>query len=248
MNLVALQISAIAVLSPILFAVGALHLFSASSLGGPAVALNLLTATIGGLSFGLDLPFSYSRLLTVCLVFFAALTLVADGRLCHRLWKVLSSPPARVKTPMRAKAPVWTGVPKPPQPVAPMRSRPTTLFPAHPFARTASRPEEVKRVEILSPSAWVLHNDWGDIRVYTVPPAIIERKKGLADSDRQFRIMYDEEAEPIEDTFRISSNFQILLPPECGDKLKGSERIHFEILDTPAYSFALTPSIASRTI
>lgn len=240
MNLLAFQISAIAILSPVLFAVGALHLLSASSLGGPAVALNLLTAAIGGLRFGLDLPFSYSRPLTVCLVFFAALALVADGRLCHRFWKALSSPPARAKAsvrtkaPMRAKAPVWTGVPRPPP------------FPERPFARTASRPEEVKRVEILSPSAWVLHNDWGDIRVYTVPPAILERKKGLADSDRTFRIVYDEEAEPIEDTFRISSNFQILLPPEYVDKLKGSERIHFEVLDAPAYASALTSSIASR--
>lgn len=229
MNLIALQISAIAVLSPVLFALGVLHLLSASSLGGPAVALNLLTAAIGGLRFGLDLPFSYSRPLTVLLVFFVALTLVADGRLCHRLWKALSSPPAQTK------APVWTGAPKP-----------------RPFPSPTRTLEKAKRVEVLSPSAWVLHNDWGDIRVYTVPPAILERKKGLADSDRNFRITYDEEAEPIEDTFRISSNFQILLPPECVDKIKGSERIRFEILDTPVPSLAsysrLTPSIASRTI
>lgn len=218
MDFVALQISAIAVLSPILFAAGVLHLLSASSLGGPALALNLLTASVGGLRFGLDLPFPYSRLLTVCLVFFAALTLLANGRLCGRFWKALSSPPTPRQAPVRAKAPTraraseGTRVPKPPP------------FPA------ASTPEDVKRVQVLSPAAWILHNDWGDIRVYTVPPAIIEKKKGLADSDRPFRITYDEEAQPIEDTFRISHNFQILLSPEYVDKIKSSERIQFEVL------------------
>lgn len=227
MDFVTFQISAIAVLSPVLFAVGVLHLLSASSLGGAAVAFNLLTAMIGGLRFGLDLSPPHSSLLTVLLVFFAALALVADGRLCHRFWKVQSAPPETARTPVRAKAPVWRTVPKPMSfPAAPARVPP----------QTASGPEEAKRVQILSPSVWLLHNDWGDIRVYTVPPAIIERKKGLADSDRNLRITYDTEIDPIEDVFRISPNFQILLPPEYVDKFQSSERIQFEILDTPALS------------
>lgn len=221
MDFVALQISTLAVLSPFLFAVGVLQLLSASSLGGPTLALNLLTVALGGLRLGLDLPPPYSILLTVLLVFLAALTLVADGRLCHRFWKVLSAP----QTPVRTRVPVRPKVPKP-----------TSFRAISAPAKAASRPEEAKRVQILSPSAWVLHNDWGDIRVHTVPPAIIERKKGLADSNRNLRITFDADVEPLEDVFRISPNFQILLPPEYIDRLQGSERIQFEILDTPVLS------------
>jgi len=226
-DLVVLQIAAIAVLLPVLFAVGALYLLSASGLGGATLLLNLLTASLGGLRFGLNLPPAYSRWLTVCFLFFAALALVANGR---RLWgrfRKKARPAPQTRAPRRAKAPVWKGVPKPP---------PFQAAPQGAPLKAPSAQEDVKRVEILSPSAWVLHNDWGDIRVFTVPPAIIERKKGLADTERPFRIIYDEEAEPIEDLFRISPNFQILLPPEHVDRLRESERIRFEILDTQPFS------------
>lgn len=211
MDFVSLQIAVIAVLSPILLAAGILHLITASNIGViSGIVLNLLAAVIGGLRFALDLPDPYSGLLTLLFVFFLILALIANGRFCHRFWTTLSSPPV----PARAKSPD-------PRPAAPVRT----------FANTVPKKDGAKRVQIVSPTTWLLHNDWGDIRVYTVPPAIIEKKNDLPASDRRFRIIYDEDEEAIEDTFTISHNFQILLPPEHLDRLKGKELIRFEIVE-----------------
>lgn len=205
----AFQIAFIAVLSPILLIAGILHLISTAHIGASAVVLNALAATLGGLRFVWNPPGHAGGVLTVFFVLFLALALAANARLCIRLRAARSRPPA----PDREKTP------------APRRAPPARVPPG-----PAPRRDDPKGVKILSPTAWLLHNLWGDIRVYTVPSAIADQNPGLPTSDRRFRITYEEDEPPIDGVFTISSSLQILLPPDHMERLKDKELVRFEIV------------------
>lgn len=209
MNDLALQIAFVAVLSPILLVAGILHLISTAHVGASAVALNVLAAALGGLRFVWNPPEHSGRMLTVFFAVFLVLALAANVRLCARFRAARPRPPA----PDREKPP------------APRRAPPARIPPG-----TTPRREDPKGVKVLSPTSWLLHNVWGDIRVYTVPPAIADQNPGLPTSDRRFRITYDEDEPPIDGIFTVSSSLQILLPPEHQERLKDKELVRFEMV------------------
>ncbi len=209
----AFQIALIAVLSPILLAAGILHLLSTTQLGASAVAFNLLAATLGGLRFAWHPAGRTGGMVTVCFALFLILALAANARLCVRFWK------ARPETPPPDRAPAST--PRPHR-TAPVTSR----VPPPP----APRKDDSKGVKILSPTAWVLHNLWGDVRLYTVPQGIADQNSSLAGTDRKLRIIFDEDEDPIEGIFTVSPALQILLPSEHLEKLREKELVRFEIV------------------
>jgi hypothetical protein len=98
MDSVALQVSVIAVLSPILLPLGILYLLSTSHVQLSAILLNLMTAVVGVFRFTPALPPSYHGFLTFLFLFFLVLALVADVR-----WgrKLLSSRAKPKKAPVR---------------------------------------------------------------------------------------------------------------------------------------------------
>ena len=207
----AFQIALIAVLSPILIAAGILHLISTAHLGVSAVAFNVMAVMAGGLRFAWNPPGPLGVILTALFAVCLILALAADTRLCVRFWAARPQSP----DPDSAEAREGRRVPAPP---APSFSNPV------PGAR------DPKGVKILSPTTWLVRNTWGDIRLYAVPPSIAAQNPGLASSDRQFRILYDEEESPIQGVFTVSSSLQILLPPEHLEKLKENDLIRFEIV------------------
>lgn len=214
MNDLALQIAFVAVLSPILLVAGILHLISTAHIGASAVALNVLAAALGGLRFVWNPPEHSGRMLTVLFAVFLVLALAANVRLCARFRAARSRRP-----PPPEPAP-------PPPPASQVRRIPPPPSPSRP----ASRSKDPKGVKVLSPTSWLLHNLWGDIRVYTVPPAIADQNPGLPTSDRRFRITYDEDEPPIDGIFTVSSSLQILLPPEHQERLKDKELVRFEMV------------------
>ncbi len=205
----AFQIALIAVLSPILLVAGILHLISTAHVGASAVALNALAATLGGLRFVWNPPGHAGKVLTVFFAVLLVLALTANARLCIRLRAARSRPPA----PDGEKPPV-----------------PRRAPPAHVPPGPVPRRDDPKGVKILSPTTWLLHDLWGDVRVYTVPSAIADQNPGLPTSDRRFRITYEEDEPPIDGVFTVSSSLQILLPPEHLERLKDKELVRFEIV------------------
>ena len=213
----AFEISAIAVLSPVLLAVGILHLLSAANLGASSLVYNALATGVGALRFNVDLPPPLSGILTLLFAFSLILAIIANARLCRRFWGTLTAPqPIRVQ----------------PRPARPRVYRPA-LAQAPVKAPLAGAPTAKKRIQILSSRAWIIHNDWSDMRVFSVPPAIVEKNKQIPASDQQFRIVYGEDQDILEDTFTISQNLQILIPPEFIEKLRTSPLLRFEIVDQP---------------
>lgn len=213
MDSAALQVALVAVLSPILLAAGVLHLLSTAHLGASAVAFNVMAATLGGLRFGWHPAGRTGGMLTVGFALTLILALAANARLCLRFWK------ARPESPPPDQAP--TPTPKPPR-AAPVAARTP--------ARPARKKDDSKGVKILSPTAWVLHNVWGDVRVYTVPQTIADQNRSLSGSDRKLRIVFDDDEDPVEGIFKISPALQILLPPEHLERLKEKELVRFEIV------------------
>ena len=214
----AFEISAIAVLSPVLLAVGILHLLSAANLGASSLVCNALATGLGALRFTVDLPPPLSGLLTLLFVFFLILAVTVNARLCRRFLRTLSAPPVRVQ-------------PRPPRPRV---YRPALAQTPVKVKAPAGAPNAKKRIQILSSRAWIIHNDWRDMRAFSVPPAIVEKNKQIPASDQQFRIVYGEDQDILEDTFTISQNLQILIPPEVIEKLRESPLLRFEIVDQPA--------------
>lgn len=205
----AFQIALIAVLSPILLAAGILHLISTAHLSASAAAFNLMAVALGGLRFAWNPPGHFGGILTALFAVFLILALAANTRLCIRFWTARSKTPA----PDRAEATEARRAPLTPSSSRPIPGR-----------------KDPKGVKILSPTAWLVRNTWGDTRLYAVPPSIAEQNPGLPSSDRQFRILYDEEEPPIQGIFTVSSSLQILLPPEHLEKLKENDLIRFEIV------------------
>ena len=208
----ALQVALVAVLSPILLAAGVLHLLSTAHLGASAAAFNVLAVALGGMRFAWHPAGRTGGMLTVGFALTLILALAANTRLCVRFWKA------------RPEIPPPDGVPA----SAPRRTAPvTSRVPPPPSARK----DDSKGVKILSPTAWVLHNMWGDVRVYTIPQAIADQNRSLPGSDRKLRIVFDDEDDdPIEGVFTISPALQILLPPEHLERLKEKELVRFEIV------------------
>jgi hypothetical protein len=199
----AFEIALIAVLSPVLLIAGILHLISTAHVGASAVALNALAAALGGLRFVWNPPGHSGKMLTVFFAVFLVLALTANARLCLRFRAARSRPPA----PDGEPSPASRRVPPPPP-----------------------RRDDSKHIKVLSPTSWLLHNLWGDVRVFTVPPAIADQNPGLPLSDRRFQITYEEDEPPIDGVFTISSTLQILLPPEHLERLKDKELVRFEIV------------------
>ena len=209
MESIALEIAVIAILSPILLAAAILYLLSTANLSISAISLNLLTVTMGGLRFGIDLPGYYNGIVTVLFAFFLILAIVANTRLVFQT--------SGSKVPKRAAVRKRSSKPQP--------------VPHVPTAEPSIPKPDEKNIRILTSTSWLVRNEWGDIRVYTVPEAVIEGDETLPGSDKKFRIVYEEGAEPVEDTFTISQNLQILLPPDLIDRFQTCELIRFEILD-----------------
>lgn len=221
-DLDALGLSTAAVLLPVLLAGGILHLLSAANLGGSLLALNGLAAGFGVLRFTVAPPGPAGGMLSLFFVLFLVLAGVANVRIVHRFWTHLTGPlPSLTRPePRRSSAP--------PRPI----SAPSTAPPAKRLPPGA--PNVKKRIVVVSPLAWVLHNDWGDIRVFSVPPAIVQKNKHIPASEQQFRIVYGEEQDILEDTFTVSQNLQILFPPDVLEKLRASPLVRFEIVDPTA--------------
>ncbi len=205
----AFQIALIAVLSPILLIAGILHLISTAHIGASAVALNALAVALGGLRFVWNPPGHSGKMLTVFFAVFLVLALAANARLCLRFRAARSRPPAPDREP----------------PPTPRRAPPARVPPG-----PSPRRDDSKHIKVLSPTSWLLHNLWGDVRVYTVPSAIADQNPGLPISDRRFQITYEEDEPPIDGVFTISSTLQILLPPEHLERLKDKELVRFEIV------------------
>ena len=217
MDQLAFEIAVIAIVSPFLLIAGILYLISATHIGVQAIALNALTVIVGAVRFGLDLPDTFRPVTTVLFGFFLILALVANARIVLRPRSSRSRPRGLPSVSAPAAAPV--GAPQP------------TAVPPPAGVPSPARVADAKRVRIIAAKVWLLNNDWCDIRVFTVPPGIIERNKDLLGSTRNFRIVYNEDAEPVEEGFAISQSCEILLPPDLVDKLQSSELIRFEILD-----------------
>ncbi len=209
--MVALEISAIAVLSPVLLAVGILHILSAANLGATGLFLNGLTAAVGTVRYTVDLPEPLSGALAALFILSLMLAMTVNARLFGRFWTSLTAPPPPIVRPKPARRQAY------PPALAQPPPRPK------PAASTAK-----KRVQIVSSRAWVLHNA-GDIRVFSVPPAIAEKNKEVPASDQTFRILDGEDQDILEDTYTVSQNLQILFPPEVIEKLQASPLIRFEI-------------------
>ncbi|MSS72713.1 MAG: hypothetical protein EXS64_14665 [Candidatus Latescibacteria bacterium] len=203
----AFQIALIAVLSPILLAAGILQLISTAQLGATAVAFNLMAVVAGGLRFAWNPPGPLWVILTAFFAVCLILALAADTRLCIRF--------SRSKTPT-------------PDPAGASEARRAPLTPSP--ARPVPGPRDPKGVKILSPTAWLIRNTWGDTRLFAIPPSIAAQNPNLPNSDRRFRILYDEEEPPIQGIFTASSSLQILLPPEHLEKLRENDLIRFEIV------------------
>ena len=212
----AFTISATAILSPFLIAGGILYLLSTAHLAGSAVFLNTMAVITGGLRLGLDLPGYSGGFLTVLLAFFLIFAIAANVRLITRprSLRPTSGSGSKIRS-KRGKKKV---------------SKPQVVVPVPIPAKQSLPTGGTSRIRVLSPTSWLVLNEWGDVRVFTVPESLIERNKKLKDSDRKFRIVCDDNREVIEDTFSISPFLQILLPPDFTDILQTSEKIRFEIL------------------
>ena len=217
MDSLAFTISATAILSPLLIAGGILYLLSTANLVGSAILLNTMAVMTGGLRLGLDLPGYSGGVLTVLLAFFLIFAIAANVRLITRPRSLRTNRGSgRKRHSKRGKKKL---------------SKPQAVVPVPIPAKQSVATAGTSRIRILSPTSWLLLNEWGDVRVFTVPESIIERNKNLKDSDRKFRIVCDDNREVIEDTFPISPVLQILLPPDFTDILQTSEKIRFEILE-----------------
>lgn len=205
----AFEISLIAVLSPVLLIAGVLHLISTAHIGASALALNALATVLGGLRFVWNPPAHSGKMLTVLFAVLLVLALTANARLCLRFRASRSRPPAPDQTSSQAP-----------------RAAPPARVPPEPPPRR----DDSKRIRILSPTSWMLHNLWGDVRVFIVPPAIADQNPGLPLSDRRFQITYEEDEPPIDGVFTVSSTLQILLPAEHLERLKDKELVRFEIV------------------
>lgn len=212
----ALGLSATAVLLPVLLAAGILHLLSAANLGVSTFAFNALAAGLGVVRFSTPTPGPVGGVLTLLFLFFLVLAVVANVRLSRRFWRRLAAPLSARPAPRRSPAP---------------RPAPTPSVTSSPRKVAPGAPNVKKRIQVVSSRAWVLHNDWGEIRVFSVPPAIVEKRKQIPASDQNFRIVYGEDQDILEDTFTVGQNLQILFPPEVVEKLKASPLVRFEILD-----------------
>ena len=212
MDFLSFQIAVISVLSPVLLGGGILFLISTAQITTPAIALNLLAASMAGLRFAVDLPENVKGLLTVFFGFFLILALAANAR---AIALFLTKTP-KLEPEVRTRS----SVPKGEAAVQPKVPGPSVM-----------KGDESKRVRVLSPTCWLLNNEWCDIRVFKLPTAIAEKNSELMSSARQFRIAYDEEAEPVEESFAISQNLEILLPGDIVNRLQTRELIRFEILN-----------------
>lgn len=209
MDFAALEVALLAVLSPILLAVGILHILSTAHLGASALAFNGLAVVVGTLRFAWNPTGNAGGLITVCLCLFVTLALAANVRAFQAFRRSGLRLPSLVPGPSgETKAPPATDA-----------IRPQT-----------SRAAEGKDLRILSPTSWVLRNAWGDIRVYTVPQGIADQNHSLPSSDRKLRITYSEDEDPLEGIYTISPALQILLPPEHLERLKEKELVRFEIV------------------
>ncbi len=183
MDYVTLQLVAVAVLLPVLLALGFLYLLSTSHINLAAIILNLLTAIVGALRFTLILPQSYHGLLTFLFSFFLVLALTADVQWGRRFWA------------LKAKKPI------------------------------------ISRVEIESQNAWVVHKNPGERMTYRVPKPFFEHHPDYIWSDLKFRIICDNDVNPVEGKFTINEKSQIILPEDLISKLRKSQMIRFEIVE-----------------
>ena len=206
MDFQTLQIVTIAVLSPFLLFGGMFFLLSTAKIKAAAIAVNTLATMTGGLRFGLDLPEGYQTIFSTLFFFFLILALTVNVRIGFQFST------ARTRGPGRG------------------RSLPVKSATAPQRVGDGGK-DESKLVTILSRNAWQVHNEWGDIRVFKVPGPIMDNHEDWAGSMRQFLITYEEDAEPIEEPFTITKNFEIRLPNNLVNKLQNSELIRFEILD-----------------
>ena len=218
MDYVAIQIATISVMSPLLLGAGILYLISTANIGIPTIALNLMATAVGGLRFAGELPECYHGIWTVFFLFFMVLAYAANIRICIPIRSSL----VKIWKSSRVKESTISQVPN--KKSSQDSKKPKNLeFKITPKANADP-------VQILSPTSWSVNNKWGDIKVFTAPQDIIEKNQDLLSSPARFRIIYDEELQPIEDVIQISKNSQIMLPPNHTEKLKGCDLIRFEIL------------------
>jgi len=89
----------------------------------------------------------------------------------------------------------------------------------------------VRRVEIESENAWVVYKSPGERLLYVVPRPFLERHSDYIWSDLRFRIICDNDVDPIDGKFTINEKSQILLPEDLINKLQKSQMIRFEIVE-----------------
>jgi small basic protein len=86
-------------------------------------------------------------------------------------------------------------------------------------------------VRIVSRNAWMLEKRPNDPIQFLLPKALVASHRDFAESDMKFRITCDIATEPIEGTFEVTYNRQILLPERVLNKLGSCRSIRFEILE-----------------